>query len=125
MFRSPILKERSGDMDFVIIETSGVCDPVPVLATLEQLEDNSCASHVDSVLAVVDASALTGVTVAKGAAALGLQDKFCLGLVGLVSSLCFPDRWELHVRNPSLGGSVRHTRWFTPPRVLNRRFRWM
>eukprot|EP00931_Biecheleriopsis_adriatica_P063985 TRINITY_DN38858_c0_g1_i2.p1 TRINITY_DN38858_c0_g1~~TRINITY_DN38858_c0_g1_i2.p1 ORF type:complete len:410 (-),score=101.24 TRINITY_DN38858_c0_g1_i2:43-1194(-) len=48
-------KDAGEELDLVVIETSGVCDPAPVLATLEQLEDLAYATHLDSVLAVVDA----------------------------------------------------------------------
>ena len=44
-------------MDWLIIETSGVCDPVPVLATIREVEEVCYATHVDSIIAVVDAEA--------------------------------------------------------------------
>lgn len=52
-----VLRENGASLDFVIIETSGICDPVPVLSTLEQLDDTTSAAHLDCVLAVVDATA--------------------------------------------------------------------
>lgn len=73
-----VLKGRSdagAEIDFIIIETSGVCDPGPVLATLEQIEGLAFSTHLDSVLAVVDASTLDEAVLAPGAAAaLGLEE---------------------------------------------------
>lgn len=49
-------EDKTQTIDLVVIETSGVCDPAPVLATLDQLEDLAFSTHLDSVIAVVDAS---------------------------------------------------------------------
>jgi len=70
-----VLRIHAGALDFVMIETSGICDPGPVLATLEVVEDLAFATHVDSVLAVVDASAFDeDAAVPDAASVLGLQD---------------------------------------------------
>eukprot|EP00928_Gymnodinium_smaydae_P073516 TRINITY_DN56705_c0_g1_i1.p1 TRINITY_DN56705_c0_g1~~TRINITY_DN56705_c0_g1_i1.p1 ORF type:complete len:402 (+),score=47.24 TRINITY_DN56705_c0_g1_i1:58-1263(+) len=52
---SELLASRSETIDVVIIETSGVCDPDPVLSTLQQIEDVDKV-HLDSVVCVVDAT---------------------------------------------------------------------
>lgn len=63
----------SSDVDFVVIETSGVCDPGPVITTLERIDGLAFRTHLDSVLCVVDASTLDAETAVPGAAAaLGL-----------------------------------------------------
>eukprot|EP00747_Dinoflagellata_sp_TGD_P166201 gnl/TRDRNA2_/TRDRNA2_188622_c0_seq1.p1 gnl/TRDRNA2_/TRDRNA2_188622_c0~~gnl/TRDRNA2_/TRDRNA2_188622_c0_seq1.p1 ORF type:complete len:377 (+),score=69.44 gnl/TRDRNA2_/TRDRNA2_188622_c0_seq1:57-1187(+) len=71
-----VLRERAGMIDFVAIETSGVCDPAPVLATLEVLDGLAAATHLDSVLAVVDAASLGhgGEAATSSASMLGLQE---------------------------------------------------
>eukprot|EP00927_Polykrikos_kofoidii_P061757 TRINITY_DN56593_c0_g1_i1.p1 TRINITY_DN56593_c0_g1~~TRINITY_DN56593_c0_g1_i1.p1 ORF type:complete len:443 (-),score=65.53 TRINITY_DN56593_c0_g1_i1:319-1647(-) len=46
-----VLREQGEVLDVVVIETSGVCDPEPVLATLAQLDDDT---HLDCVITVVD-----------------------------------------------------------------------
>lgn len=70
-----VLRKHAGELDFVIIETSGICDPGPVLATLEVVEDLAFATHLDSVLAVVDAAAFDeDAEVPEAATTLGLQE---------------------------------------------------
>ncbi|CAJ1335114.1 unnamed protein product [Effrenium voratum] len=84
-------------LDLLVIETSGLCDPAPVLTTLQQLEDvaggggeghhrysndseesfsffsgNAVSVHLDSVVTVVDASDYTDMP--ETAKALGLQE---------------------------------------------------
>ncbi|CAK9023180.1 47 kDa protein (P47K), partial [Durusdinium trenchii] len=44
--------------DLLVIETSGLCDPAPVLSTLEQLDDLAVSLHLDTVVTVMDASDL-------------------------------------------------------------------
>jgi len=70
-----ILKKRAGQLDFIMIETSGVCDPGPVLATLDVTDEVAFATHLDSVLAVVDAGDCTTpeTLVPKTARVLGLS----------------------------------------------------
>lgn len=70
-----ILRERLGMLDFIAIETSGICDPGPVIATLEVLDSVAALTHVDSVLTVVDASTLgdSGTAATSCAAKLGVQ----------------------------------------------------
>ena len=53
-----VLARGESEVDLVAIETSGVCDPGPVLDTLAQLEHVGARLHLDSVLAVVDAGEL-------------------------------------------------------------------
>jgi G3E family GTPase len=70
-----VLKTHAGELDFVIIETSGICDPGPVLATLDVVEDLAFNTHVDSVLAVVDAAAFDEeAVVPESAKTLGLRE---------------------------------------------------
>lgn len=71
-----ILRERLTMLDFIAIETSGICDPGPVLATLEVLDGVAALTHVDSVLTVVDASTLgdDGMVAASCAAKLGVTE---------------------------------------------------
>ncbi|CAJ1335113.1 unnamed protein product [Effrenium voratum] len=59
-------------LDLLVIETSGLCDPAPVLTTLQQLEDVAVSVHLDSVVTVVDASDYTDMP--ETAKALGLQE---------------------------------------------------
>jgi len=68
-------QKHSPELDLLVIETSGLCDPAPVLSTLEQLEDLAVSLHLDSVVTVVDASDLEGSALkSKSAEALCLQD---------------------------------------------------
>lgn len=84
-----VLEDRAGEVDFVVIETSGICDPGPVIATLERVEGLELVTHLDSVLAVVDAADLTqrgerGVPIAArtlGLAATALSQVACADLV--------------------------------------------
>lgn len=62
------------NLDLIIIETSGLCDPGPVLDTLSQLEDLAFSLHLDTVITVVDASHFNESTsLPKSAEDLGLQ----------------------------------------------------
>lgn len=69
-----VLRSHEGQLDLIVIETSGVCDPGPVLTTLERLEDEGLALHLDSVIAVVDATTLGSFAPVSPAATLGLEE---------------------------------------------------
>ncbi|CAE8584776.1 unnamed protein product [Polarella glacialis] len=70
-------KDAGQGLDLLVIETSGVCDPGPVLATLDQLEDLAFATHLDSVVALVDAGdfdfSAPGASPLRAAKTLGLE----------------------------------------------------
>eukprot|EP00971_Amphidinium_carterae_P224334 4450575-Amphidinium_carterae.1 len=69
-----VLAAQAGMVDFIVIETSGVCDPLPVLSTLENLDSLAYKTHLDCVIAVVDAQTLTPQSVPSIAHKLGLED---------------------------------------------------
>ncbi|CAK9062730.1 unnamed protein product, partial [Durusdinium trenchii] len=64
-------KKAPEKLDLLVIETSGLCDPAPVLSTLEQLDD--LAAQLGTVVTVMDASDLCD-HVPKSAQALSLQE---------------------------------------------------
>eukprot|EP00435_Cladocopium_sp_Y103_P061231 s102_g22.t2 len=67
-------KQSTETLDLLVIETSGLCDPAPVLSTLEQLDDLAVSVHLDTVVTVVDASDLEGSAMPKSAEVLCLQE---------------------------------------------------
>mmetsp|Transcript_5763 Transcript_5763/g.10308 ORF Transcript_5763/g.10308 Transcript_5763/m.10308 type:complete len:416 (+) Transcript_5763:63-1310(+) len=70
-----VLRRHARELDFVAIETSGICDPGPVLATLECLDDLAFATHLDTVISVVDAASFDqDSALPEGAAILKLED---------------------------------------------------
>lgn len=71
-----VLQEHAGSIDAIFVETSGICDPGPMLATLE-IEYLEFRTHLDCILAVVDAASVCGEEGRAGppeAARLGLQE---------------------------------------------------
>ncbi|CAE7458568.1 yciC [Symbiodinium natans] len=72
-----LLKARADQveqLDLIVIETSGLCDPGPVLDTLSQLDDLAFSLHLDTVVTVVDASHFNESTcLPKAAEELGVQ----------------------------------------------------
>lgn len=68
-----VLHEHAQALDFIIIETSGICDPEPVLVTLREIEALAFKTHLDSVIAIVDASSCKCGTLESGVSEMGMR----------------------------------------------------